>query len=665
MAETSEYQTPEVEPHYETIAEWVSEAQSLIDNSEYARAIWVLENEHMLAKSRKVDAEQEGDDVAANMVVRRDWQAAYVSAVLLRIQVRELVRRPFDPFDAIFADYDLILDIATRWGIDRGFALDYANLLERKGDFARGVEVARMAATDAESASDEERLATSLTALARNLAGNHQEAEAEAELLRAREIFGRLATEDGKGYERKLAETLAEIAYCAEGQGRHFEAEDAYRWCIEHYETYCKLHYGAKPDTSYMALTLENMSHHAMERNRSEEGARLLRRAIEIREKLRSREEEPSTSKSLDLANTLILLGGIVLLQEKRDAEAEPLFRRAVEVLEPLVETDGEVVESNIVLALNGLAPSLSGQGRMDEAEAIHDRAREIAERLMESDPFVFGERLALTLTTKAVFLEDLGRHLEAETLWRRALDVNEHLAERDADAYDSNLAETLRDLARCLIRQGREDEAFLYLYQALSLIEGDSPDDDMQGDVPEIASTLEDVATCAEALGHADEAERLYLRSVTCYDHLVRFSTDFDGYLAATLKELADCIFSQGRVSDAEAYYRRSVGAYEALFERDATAYAADYANALTSLAECLRVKGDEVESMPYLDAIFLLGWAKDKVSIATSDYKRRREATRLYHRAIQVLKPLARKDPDTYDPLYRETLDRSQQGA
>ena len=67
----------------------------------------------------------------------------------------------------------------------------------------------------------------------------------------------------------------------------------------------------------------------------------------------------------------------------------------------------------------------------------------------------------------------------------------------------------------------------------------------------------------------------------------------------------------------------------------------------------------------MPYLDAIFLLGWAKDKVSIATSDYKRRREATRLYHRAIQVLKPLARKDPDTYDPLYRETLDRSQQGA
>ena len=176
MAETSEYQTPEVEPHYETIAEWVSEAQSLIDNSEYARAIWVLENEHMLAKSRKVDAEQEGDDVAANMVVRRDWQAAYVSAVLLRIQVRELMRRPYDPLDAIFADYDLILDIVTRWGIDRGFGLDYANLLERKGDYARGVEVARMAATDAENASEQERLAVRSSDASRSRTGRYTSA---------------------------------------------------------------------------------------------------------------------------------------------------------------------------------------------------------------------------------------------------------------------------------------------------------------------------------------------------------------------------------------------------------------------------------------------------------------------------------------------------------
>ncbi len=99
-----------------------------------------------------------------------------------------------------------------------------------------------------------------------------------------------------------------------------------------------------------------------------------------------------------------------------RYREAEPLFRRAIEIGEKILGKDHPTVARNY----NNLAGLLQKQGKYDQAEPLYRRAIEIGERVLGKDH----PHLAIRYNNLAYLLQDQGKYDQAEPLYRQAVET-------------------------------------------------------------------------------------------------------------------------------------------------------------------------------------------------------------------------------------------------
>lgn len=140
-------------------------------------------------------------------------------------------------------------------------------------------------------------------------------------------------------------------------------------------------------------------------------------------------------------------------------AEAEPLYKQALEILEKSLGPDHYEVE----IYLNDMAEFYKVQGRYEEAEPIYLRAIAINAKNLGPDNI----SIVTNLDALAFLYKKQGRYAEAESIYMRALAINEKL-----DPDHPEVAISLGYLAGLYREQGRYTEVEPLLMRALSIME-------------------------------------------------------------------------------------------------------------------------------------------------------------------------------------------------
>jgi tetratricopeptide (TPR) repeat protein len=216
----------------------------------------------------------------------------------------------------------------------------------------------------------------------------------------------------------------------------------------------------------------------------------LYRRVVEISELARGK-DDPVLATYL---NNLALL----LQDTNRLAEAEPLTRRALAIDEKSYGAD----HPSVAIRLNNLATLLQATNRLAEAEPLIRRALAIAEKSLGPDH----PKVALRLNNLAQLLKATNRLAEAEPLMRRALAIDEQSYGPD----HPHVAIRLNNLARLLHDTNRLAEAEPLMRRALAI------DEKSYGpDHPDVAIDLNNLALLLQDTNRLAEAEPMMRRAL------------------------------------------------------------------------------------------------------------------------------------------------------
>jgi tetratricopeptide (TPR) repeat protein len=187
-----------------------------------------------------------------------------------------------------------------------------------------------------------------------------------------------------------------------------------------------------------------------------------------------------------------------ILHAKERYRDAEPLFRRALEIFEAKLGPG----HPDTVQSLNDLACILKDQGKYGEAEPFFRRALEIRE--VELGPC--HPDTAASLHNLACLLAAQGRCDDAEPLCKRALKVRE----AELGPCHPETAWSLNDMASLLKTQGRYGEAEPLFRRALAIREAE-----LGPCHPLTARSCNKLASLFEAQGKYSDAEPLYRHAV------------------------------------------------------------------------------------------------------------------------------------------------------
>ena len=187
------------------------------------------------------------------------------------------------------------------------------------------------------------------------------------------------------------------------------------------------------------------------------------------------RSENDKTEQSIDAGG--IQIGG------------DPVIREMADMLDMLKKSDD-------VSPLSNLAKLLQYQGRYAEAEPLYRRALQIREKELGSEH----PDVAESLNNLAVLLVDDGKYAEAQPLFRRALQIRE----KKLGPNHLKVAESLNDLAELRYLRDKYAEADSLCQRALQIRERE-----LGPDHPEVAESLNNLAELRYILNYA-EAEQL-----------------------------------------------------------------------------------------------------------------------------------------------------------
>ncbi len=235
----------------------------------------------------------------------------------------------------------------------------------------------------------------------------------------------------------------------------------------------------------------------------------------------------------------------------------------------------------------------LSQQGRYAEAEALFRRAIDI-------DRVTIGTRdpdYAQNLNNFASFLQDLGKYAEAEPLYREVISIDEQTIGQAHPEYFKHLG----NLASLLHDMERFDEAERTARRAISLSE-------THGFAmhPDHAIRLNNLATLLQDRYRFGEAEALYREALEIGK--ATLGPDHPAH-ATHLNNLGDLLREVGRFEEAEPLLRQSLAIELAVSGRDHLNYAIG-ANNLAKVLSALD-RGDEAralyaESLAVTQALF-----------------------------------------------------------
>ena len=260
-----------------------------------------------------------------------------------------------------------------------------------------------------------------------------------------------------------------------------------------------------------------------------------------------------ATAKRADeaaIAGRVLVYLAMLLQYKARYAEAEPLFRRALAILESSLGPD----DSDVASALNNLAELLRATNRFSEAEPLYRRALAIWEASDGSDH----PKVARALNNLALLLQATNRLGEAEPLFRRALAIDE--ARYGPDHPD--VATNLNNLALLLRATNRPGEAEPLFRRALEIDEASYGPDH-----PRVANRLNNLAGVLQETNRLGEAEPLYRRALAIWQ--ASYGPDHPE-VATGLNNLADLLRATNRLAEAEPLFRRALAICEASLGAD-----------------------------------------------------------------------------------------------
>ncbi len=233
-----------------------------------------------------------------------------------------------------------------------------------------------------------------------------------------------------------------------------------------------------------------------------------------------------------------------------RYAEAEPLYKRALEINEQKLGKD----HLSVALSLNNLAELYYTTGRYAEAEPLYKRALEIYEEAHGKDH----PSVATILNNLAGLYYTTGRYAEAEPLYKRALDIKEQKLGKD----HLSVALSLNNLAELYRTTGRYAEAEPLLKRALEIKE-----QKLGKDHPLVATSLNNLALLYRTTGRCAETEPL-LKRVLEIDEKSRGKDHPD--VATSLNNLAALYYDTRRYAEAEPLYKRALEINEQKLGKD-----------------------------------------------------------------------------------------------
>jgi tetratricopeptide (TPR) repeat protein len=285
------------------------------------------------------------------------------------------------------------------------------------------------------------------------------------------------------------------------------------------------------PDSKETATALNNLALSYSHLARYAEAEPLFRRAIEIDEKALGK-EHGATYNNL----------AVLLQVEGKYAEAEPLFRRAIEI-------DERALGKEHGATYNNLAVLLQVEGKYAEAEPLFRRAIEIDEKALGKEH----PDVARDYNNLALFLQGQGKYAEAEPLYRRAIEIDEKALGMD----HPNIAVWYTNVAEFLEDQGKYAEAERFLRRAIEIGEKT-----LGKEHPTVATRYNNLAFMLEAQGKYAEAEPLYRRAIEVDEKALGREHPS---VARDYNNLAFMLQDQGKYAEAEPLYRRAIDILQA----------------------------------------------------------------------------------------------------
>ncbi|MGY8704419.1 CHAT domain-containing tetratricopeptide repeat protein [Bradyrhizobium sp. 18BD] len=197
-----------------------------------------------------------------------------------------------------------------------------------------------------------------------------------------------------------------------------------------------------------------------------------------------------------------------------------------------------------LAAALNNLGQVYAGQGRDDLAEPLYKRAIALMEKSLGLDTPL----LSAELTNLAALYQRQGRFAEAEPLFKRALAVSEKGLSRE----HPDVGRALNNLATLYVKQERQAEAEPLFQRALAIYQKAAGPEH-----PAVATVLNNIGQVDRDLNRDADAEAPIKRSLAIREKVL--GPDHPD-VARSLNNLAGLYEHQKRYADAEPLYRRAL---------------------------------------------------------------------------------------------------------
>jgi serine/threonine protein kinase len=307
------------------------------------------------------------------------------------------------------------------------------------------------------------------------------------------------------------------------------------------------------------------------------------------------------------LAHGLLNLGNA--LARQRNADAEAVLRRGIEVSTPLAAKNQDDVEIrfNLGRAHQCLGDLLKDQGNFAEAKAAFTTSRDIDEALAKEFPDKprYARMLGLNLTGLAVVANALGQS-DSEKNFAAAEEIYDKLIAAYPDNLEYRLDQSvsMRLHASVLAAAGKPEQAEAIDRKAVALLDKQGPDEGKPELLRVQAATLSNLGL----LGRAG-AEEALARSIRISEDLVarRPSVREDRHnLAIAQNNLGSRLLELKKPNDARAQLERSAKNFEVLVTEapNATDYHSHFGITLGLEAKSLAQTGKPAEAKDVLQA-------------------------------------------------------------
>ncbi len=269
--------------------------------------------------------------------------------------------------------------------------------------------------------------------------------------------------------------------------------------------------------------------------------------------------------------------------QAERAVKAEAEQNRARQESEEARDR-AEAINKFVTEALVSSDPNQGGEQGFLVADAMQHAVELLDDGTLKDQP---GTEAALRLTISQI-LNGNAHSEEALRLAERALEINEEL--HDGDYPD--VATSLHNVAYSLHFLGRSAEALSLFEAAL-----DMRHRLFAGDHPDVAMSMYFVADCLQSLGRSAEALPRYESALEMSERL--FEGDHP-YTAARLNGVAYCLHSLGRSAEALPWYESALEMTQRLFKGDHP----HVARCLNDVAGCLQSLGRSGDALTKFEA-------------------------------------------------------------